>query len=70
MQFFVVHYDYGTGSTHVGILAESVAQIEAELKFVTVVDPVVAGLSADLVSRLKAKAVPINDPSWDDVRKA
>jgi hypothetical protein len=71
MRFFVVHYDYGTGSTHVGVLAESAAQIESELKFVTVVDDrATAGLDAGLVERLRAKAIPIDDASWDDVRRS
>lgn len=57
MDFFVANYDYGTGSAYVGILADSAAQIEAELKFVTVVDPLVAkGLTEDLASSAQGRS--------------
>ena len=70
MEFFVVNYDYGTGSTYFGILAESATQIEAELEFVTVVDPLVEkGLTEEWLRRLKAGALPLSDPRWDRLRR-
>jgi hypothetical protein len=69
MPFFVVNYDYGTGSAYVGVIADDAAQIARELKYTTVVDPDEQGLDAKLVERLRAEAVPIHDSSWDDVRR-
>lgn len=69
MGFFIANYDYGTGSTFVGILAESASQIETELKFMTVVDPISAQIPSDLVQRLEASARPIDDKIFDDIRK-
>jgi hypothetical protein len=66
-KFFVVNYDYGTGSAHVGIFADSKEQIESALKFVTVIDP--ERLDPALLQRLKDDAKPIDDASWDDIRR-
>jgi hypothetical protein len=69
VNFFVVDYDYGTGSAYVGVLAESAEQIIAELKYVAIIDPVEAGLSADFVQKLRAAAMSIDDQRWDGVRR-
>jgi hypothetical protein len=67
--FFVVNYDYGTGSAYVGIFADSKDQIESLLKFVTVVDPAALRLDEKLLRLLRDEAKPIDDSSWDDIRR-
>ncbi|MBY0563133.1 MAG: hypothetical protein K2P58_03015 [Hyphomonadaceae bacterium] len=67
--FFVVDYDYGTGSTYLGVLADSAEQVETVLKDVRVVDSNAPDLSPDLIDRLKHIAKPLSDPFWDEMRR-
>jgi hypothetical protein len=66
---FIVNYDYGTGSTHLGVVAESAEEVVARLQHVKIVDPDVVGPTADHVRKLKAIARPIDDPLWDNARR-
>lgn len=67
--FFVIDYDYGTGSTYLGVLADSAEQVQKALKDVRVVDPNAPDLTPDLIQRLKHGARPLNDSFWDEARR-
>lgn len=67
---FIVHYDYGTGSTYLCVIANSEEQVLSELNFVRIVDPAAKGLDPDYVKRLKGIARPLHDPFWDEIRRS
>jgi hypothetical protein len=67
---FYIKYDYGTGSTYLCVIADSEEDIVRRLEHVRVIDPAVEKLEPDHLKRLSLKALPIDDPFWDEMRKA